>query len=674
MLKSFLGGKIVFKLVSEFEPTGDQPQAIEKLVEGLNRGMRFQTLLGVTGSGKTFTMANVIARVNRPALVISPNKTLAAQLYQEFKAFFPENRVEFFISYYDYYQPEAYIPTKDLYIEKNADINDVIVRMRMSTLKSVRTRRDVVVVASVSCIYATGDPNDFDRMNINLAVGDRIDVLELAERLARIGYQRTEDVSLSGCFRLKGDTVEIYPTYQDEGIRIEFFGDEVDSITLIDRFNRTTLEHLDKIIIYPAVEFITTEEKLKRAVESIREELNERLSELKKQGKILEYERLKQRTLNDIELLETMGYCPGIENYSRHFDGRKPGEPPYTLLDYFDKDFIVFIDESHITVPQLRAMYNGDRSRKKNLVEYGFRLPSAYDNRPLTFEEFLKKTGQIIFVSATPGDFELSISEQVVEQIIRPTGLVDPEVEVRPTAGQVDDLVNEIVKVKERGERALVTVLTKKTAELLSEHLTELGIRSLYLHSELDAIERVEVLKKLRRGDVDVVVGVNLLREGLDLPEVSLVAIMDADVEGFLRSETTLIQIIGRTARNINGKVIMYADRITNAMKRAIEETNRRRRIQLEYNKKHGITPRSVIKPLEIEVFEQFMVKEEPERYGDTVKNIFEMKKTLSPEEYMAVLEEEMYRAASELRYEDAAALRDELFRIREEIKKKKGL
>jgi excinuclease ABC subunit B len=544
----------------------------------------------------------------------------------------------------------------------------------MSTLKSVRTRRDVVVVASVSCIYATGDPNDFDRMNINLAVGDRIDVLELAERLARIGYQRTEDVSLSGCFRLKGDTVEIYPTYQDEGIRIEFFGDEVDSITLIDRFNRTTLEHLDKIIIYPAVEFITTEEKLKRAVESIREELNERLSELKKQGKILEYERLKQRTLNDIELLETMGYCPGIENYSRHFDGRKPGEPPYTLLDYFDKDFIVFIDESHITVPQLRAMYNGDRSRKKNLVEYGFRLPSAYDNRPLTFEEFLKKTGQIIFVSATPGDFELSISEQVVEQIIRPTGLVDPEVEVRPTAGQVDDLVNEIVKVKERGERALVTVLTKKTAELLSEHLTELGIRSLYLHSELDAIERVEVLKKLRRGDVDVVVGVNLLREGLDLPEVSLVAIMDADVEGFLRSETTLIQIIGRTARNINGKVIMYADRITNAMKRAIEETNRRRRIQLEYNKKHGITPRSVIKPLEIEVFEQFMVKEEPERYGDTVKNIFEMKKTLSPEEYMAVLEEEMYRAASELRYEDAAALRDELFRIREEIKKEKGL
>ncbi|PLV60136.1 excinuclease ABC subunit UvrB [Thermotoga sp. KOL6] len=663
----------MFKLVSEYEPTGDQPQAIEKLVEGLNRGMRFQTLLGVTGSGKTFTMANVIARVNRPTLVISPNKTLAAQLYQEFKTFFPENRVEFFISYYDYYQPEAYIPTKDLYIEKNADINDVIVRMRMSTLKSVRTRRDVIVVASVSCIYATGDPNDFDRMNIKLSVGDNIDTLELAEKLAKIGYRRTEDVSLSGCFRLRGDTVEIYPTYQDEGIRIEFFDDEVDSITLIDRMNRTTVERLDKVIIYPAVEFVTTERKLKKAIESIKEELNERLVELKRQGKTLEYERLKQRTLNDIELLETMGYCPGIENYSRHFDGRKPGEPPYTLLDYFDEDFLVFIDESHITVPQLRAMYNGDRSRKKNLVEYGFRLPSAYDNRPLTFEEFLKKVKQIIFVSATPGDFELSVSEQVVEQIIRPTGLVDPEVEVRPTKGQVDDLVNEIVKVKRRGERALVTVLTKKTAELLSEHLTELGIRSLYLHSELDAIERVEVLKKLRRGDVDVVVGVNLLREGLDLPEVSLVAIMDADVEGFLRSETTLIQIIGRTARNVNGKVIMYADRITNAMKRAIEETNRRRKIQLEYNRKHGITPKSIVKPLEIEIFEKFMVKEEPVKYGDTLSNIFALKKNLSPEEYIALLEEEMYRAASELRYEDAAILRDELFKVREEIKKKKG-
>ena len=664
----------MFKLVSEFEPTGDQPQAIEKLVEGIEKGYRFQTLLGVTGSGKTFTMANVIARVNRPTLVISPNKTLAAQLYHEFKTFFPENRVEFFISYYDYYQPEAYIPTKDLYIEKNADINDVIVRMRMSTLKSLLTRRDVLVVASVSCIYATGDPADFDKMNIKLSVGDRVDILKLMKKLARIGYMRKEAVDLSGCFRVRGDVIEIYPTYQDEGIRIELFGDEVDSIELIDRMNRNTLERLDKITIYPAQEFITTEEKIRRAVESIRKELSERLNELRKAGKLVEAQRLEQRTLHDIELLETMGYCPGIENYSRHFDGRAPGEPPYTLLDYFDEDFLVFIDESHITVPQLRAMFNGDRSRKKNLVEYGFRLPSAFDNRPLTFEEFLKMVDQIIFVSATPGDYELSVSSQVVEQIIRPTGLVDPEVVVKPTKNQVDDLINEIMKVKERGERALVTVLTKKMAEKLSEYLVELGIKALYIHSELDAIERVEVLKKLRRGDVDVVVGVNLLREGLDLPEVSLVAIMDADVEGFLRSETTLIQIIGRVARNVNGKVIMYADRITGSMKKAIEETNRRRKIQLEYNRKYGIKPKTIVKPLEMKVFEEFMEEEEEVVYKESVKNVLEMKETLSLEEYIALLEEEMYRAASELRYEDAAVLRDELFRVKEKLKKTGGV
>ena len=662
----------MFKLVSEFEPTGDQPQAIEKLVEGIEKGYRFQTLLGVTGSGKTFTMANVIAKVNRPTLVISPNKTLAAQLYHEFKTFFPENRVEFFISYYDYYQPEAYIPTKDLYIEKNADINDVIVRMRMSTLKSLLTRRDVLVVASVSCIYATGDPADFDKMNIKLSVGDRVDILKLMKKLARIGYMRKEAVDLSGCFRVRGDVIEIYPTYQDEGIRIELFGDEVDSIELIDRMNRNTLERLDKITIYPAQEFITTEEKIRRAVESIREELTERLNELRKAGKLVEAQRLEQRTLHDIELLETMGYCPGIENYSRHFDGRAPGEPPYTLLDYFDEDFLVFIDESHITVPQLRAMFNGDRSRKKNLVEYGFRLPSAFDNRPLTFEEFLRMVNQIIFVSATPGDYELLVSGQVVEQIIRPTGLVDPEVIVRPTKNQVDDLISEIMKVKERGERALVTVLTKKMAEKLSEYLVELGIKALYIHSELDAIERVEVLKKLRRGDVDVVVGVNLLREGLDLPEVSLVAIMDADVEGFLRSETTLIQIIGRVARNVNGKVIMYADRITGSMKKAIEETNRRRKIQLEYNRKHGIIPKTIVKPLEMKVFEEFM--EEEVVYKESVRNVLEMKETLSLEEYMALLEEEMYRAASELRYEDAAVLRDELFKVKEKLKKTGGV
>lgn len=651
----------MFKLVSDYEPTGDQPRAIDRLVEGIKKGYRFQTLIGVTGSGKTFTMANVISRLNRPALVISPNKTLAAQLYGEFKTFFPHNRVEYFISYYDYYQPEAYVPTKDLYIEKNADINDVLVRMRMSALKSVRTRRDVVVVASVSSIYASGDPSDFDRMNIQLSTGLKISPHAVAQHLAKIGYERSNEITVKGCFRLRGDVLEIYPTYQDEGIRIEFFGSVVDRIETFDKLNRSPLEELQKIIIYPAIEFVTTEEKLKRAVESIKNELDQRLTELKNQGKILEAQRLQQRTMHDLELLSALGYCPGIENYSRHFDGRKPGEPPYTLLDYFDDDVLVFLDESHIAVPQLRAMWRGEHSRKKSLVEYGFRLPSAFDNRPLTFEEFLKKVPQIIFVSATPGPFEYQVSEQIVEQIIRPTGLIDPEVEVRPTKYQVDDLISEIKKVVERGERALITVLTKKTAEKLSEYLVEMGIKSLYIHSELDAIERIEVLKKLRRGDVDAVVGINLLREGLDLPEVSLVAILDSDKEGFLRSETTLIQIIGRVARNLNGKVLMYADRVTPAMQRAIDETNRRRKIQMEYNEKYGITPKTIVKPLQIEIFEKFMEKPEIDYH--------QLAKDLSKEEYLSLLEEEMYRAASELRYEDAAKLRDEIFRLREELK-----
>ncbi|HEY8543005.1 MAG TPA: excinuclease ABC subunit UvrB [Pseudothermotoga sp.] len=653
----------MFKLVSEYKPTGDQPQAIERLVDGIKKGYRFQTLVGVTGSGKTFTMANVISSLNKPALVISPNKTLAAQLYGEFKGFFPGNKVEYFISYYDYYQPEAYIPTRDLYIEKNADINDVLVRMRMSTLKSVRTRRDVVVVASVSSIYASGDPVDFDKMNIQLHVGQKISPHLIAQQLARIGYTRSSEITVKGCFRLSGDVMEIYPTYQDEGVRVEFFGSTIEKIESFDKLNRSCVENFSKLTIYPAIEFITTEEKLRRAIQSIKIELEQRLNELKDQGKLLEAQRLEQRTMHDIELLSVLGFCPGIENYSRHFDGRAPGEPPYTLLDYFDKDLIVFIDESHIAVPQLRAMWRGDYSRKKNLVDYGFRLPSAFDNRPLTFEEFLKKVPQVIFVSATPGPFEYQVSEQIVEQIIRPTGLVDPEVEVRPTKYQVDDLVNEIRKIVERKERALVTVLTKKTAERLSEYLTELGIRSLYIHSELDAIQRIEVLKKLRRGDVDVVVGINLLREGLDLPEVSLVAILDSDKEGFLRSETTLIQIIGRVARNLNGKVLMYADKVTPAMQKAIEETNRRRRIQIEYNEKHGIIPKTIVKPLQMEIFEKYM--EQPQQIDYT-----EFAKNLTKEEYVALLEEEMYRAASELRYEDAAKLRDEIFKLREELKK----
>lgn len=660
----------MFKVYSEYEPSGDQPQAIKKLVEGIRKNYRVQTLLGVTGSGKTFTMAKVIEKVQKPTLIISPNKTLAAQLYAEFKSFFPENKVEFFISYYDYYQPEAYIPTKDLYIEKNADINDVIARMRMSAIKSIMTRKDVIVVSSVSAIYNCGDPKDFDELNFTISVGENIKISKITNQLAKIGYERKEDISITGCFRVRGDIIEIFPTYQEEGIRIELFGDEVEAIYSIDPLNRSIIEKLDRVVIYPTKEFITTEEKIRRAINEILKELDEQVKYFKKSGKIIEAERIKQRTLNDIEMLTALGYCSGIENYSRHFDGRKPGDPPYTLLDYFKDDYLLFIDESHIAVPQLRAMYNGDHSRKKNLVEYGFRLPCAFDNRPLKFEEFWEKVPQVIFVSATPGEFELKNSQQVVEQIIRPTGLVDPEVEVRPTRNQIDDLVNEITKIKERGERAIITVLTKKMAEKLAEHLVEIGINALYIHSELDTIERVEVLKKLRRGDVDVVVGINLLREGLDLPEVSLVAILDSDTEGFLRSETTLIQIIGRVARNENGKVLMYADRITPAMKRAIDETNRRRKLQLEYNKRHNIKPKSIIKPLNVEIFKPFM--EEEEEYKEEIQNVISLKESLSLEEYIAVLEEEMYKAAAELRYEDAAKLRDELFNVKEKLNKLK--
>ena len=657
-----------YEIFNEYQPMGDQPQAIEQLVDGLKKGYKFQTLLGVTGSGKTFTMANVIKEIDRPVLVISPNKTLAAQLYSEFKTFFPNNRVEFFISYYDYYQPEAYVPTKDLYIEKTADINEVIARMRMKAIQSIMTRRDTIVVASVSAIYACGDPRDFDELNIKLEVGQRVRLNEILKRLVKIGYEHKEDVGMTGSFRLRGDTLEIFPTYQDEGIRIELFGDEVERIYTFDRMNRNTLEKLDKITIYPTKEYVTTEEKVAKAVKTIREELDQRIEELKRQGRELEAQRLYQRTMGDIELLSTLGYCSGIENYSRHFDGRRPGEAPYSLLDYYDDDFIVFLDESHITIPQLRAMYHGEMSRKKSLIEYGFRLPCAYDNRPLKFEEFLRKVNQTIFVSATPGPFEFEVSEQIVEQIIRPTGLIDPQVEVRPTRYQVDDLVKEITEIKKRGEKALVTVLTKKTAEMLAEYLVELNIRALYLHSELDSIKRVEVLKKLRAGEIDVVVGINLLREGLDLPEVSLVAILDADSEGFLRSETTLIQIIGRTARNENGKVIMYADRITPAMQKAIDETNRRRKVQIEYNKANNIKPQTIVKPLMGDIFEPFKDKDkEEELYKIYEDSVFTLKESLSTEEYIALLEEEMYKAASELRYEDAAKMRDELFKLKQQ-------
>jgi len=660
---------VEFKLISEMVPTGDQPKAIEKLVEGVKKGYRFQTLLGVTGSGKTFTMANVIEKLQRPTLVISPNKTLAAQLYKEFKDFFPQNRVEFFISYYDYYQPEAYVPSKDLYIEKNADINDIIMRMRLSTLKSVLTRRDVIVVASVSCIYASGDPNDFEFMNLKLTVGEEIKRKDLLERLSKMQYERMEDLVKGGTFRLRGEVLEILPSYEEVGIRIEFFDDEVERIHSFDLLNRSIIEEYDKITIYPAKEYITTDEKIKLAVRSIETELRKQLSLFKKQGKLLEAQRLEQRTLQDIEMLSELGYCNGIENYSRHFDGRNPGDPPWTLLDYFDEDLLVFIDESHITVPQIKAMYRGDRSRKRNLVEYGFRLPSAYDNRPLTFEEFLDKIRQVIFVSATPGDYEYEVSSQIVEQLIRPTGLVDPEVVLKPTENQVDDLMEEIRTVKSRGEKALVTTLTKNMAERLADYLREMGIKALYLHSELGSVERVEVLRKLRGDEIDVVVGVNLLREGLDLPEVSLVAILDADAEGFLRSETTLIQTIGRAARNINGRVILYADRITRAMKRAIDETNRRRKKQMEYNLEHGITPKSIMKPLDEDIFAQFRTEnvKEYEELSKEVETVLKLEESMEIDDYISLLEEEMYKAASELRYEDAAKLRDKIFELKKQ-------
>ncbi len=657
----------MFKLRSSFRPSGDQPQAIEKLTKGVRRGYRFQTLLGVTGSGKTFTMANVIHNVQRPALVISPNKALAAQLYREFKEFFPENRVEFFISYYDYYQPEAYLPTKDVYIEKNADINAVLQRMRLSTLKSVLTRKDVIVVASVSCIYPTGSPEDYQGLKLSLEVGEEYHRTTLFKHLVSMLYARSE-MKEPGTFRVHGEILEIFPPYEDAGVRLEFFDNELENIFAFDPVTGKVVDRYDKVTVYPANEFVTTREKIERACRSIEHELKERLKELRDAGKLLEAQRLEQRTKQDMELLMEMGYCPGIENYSRHFEGRNPGDPPWTLFDYFGKDLLVFIDESHITLPQLAAMYRGDHSRKKNLVEYGFRLPSAYDNRPLRYEEVMKRIPQAIFVSATPGETELRLSGQVVEQLIRPTGLVDPEVIVKPTKHQVDDLIEELNKVRSRNERALVVVLTKKMAEDLSEYLKELGFRATYMHSELNAMERVEVLKSLRSGAVDVVVGVNLLREGLDLPEVSLVAIMDADVEGFLRSETTLIQTIGRAARNLNGRVVLYADKITGSMKRAIEETNRRRRVQMEYNERHGIRPETIRKSLEtMDIFAAFKEEEVEEeiRASKYVKNILTLKESLSIDEYDAILEEEMYRAASELRYEDAAILRDELFKIR---------
>jgi excinuclease ABC subunit B len=655
-----------FHLVADFAPQGDQPEAIAKLVEAVLAGQRDQVLLGVTGSGKTFTMANVIAQVNKPTLVIAPNKTLAAQLFHEFKALFPENAVRYFVSYYDYYQPEAYVPSTDTYIEKDASINDEIDKMRHSATKALLERNDVIIVASVSCIYGLGSPEAYFDLLVFLERGGRADRDQLLRKLVDIQYERNDYDFHRGTFRVRGDVVEVFPAYEEaRAIRVEFFGDEVDKLAEIDPLRGQTLRPLDKIAIYPASHYVTKPDELKRAIDGIRDELRERLQELRAESKLLEAQRLEQRTLYDLELLEEMGFCPGIENYSRHLTGREPGEPPPTLLNYFPEDYLLFIDESHVTVPQIGGMYRGDRSRKETLVEFGFRLPSALDNRPLNFAEFESLVHQVIYVSATPGDYELRRSGgQVVEQLIRPTGLTDPEVIVRPVREQVDDLLEEIRIRASREERVLVTTLTKKMAEDLTDYYHDLGVKVRYLHSDIETIERVEIIRDLRKGTFDVLVGINLLREGLDLPEVSLVAILDADKEGYLRSERSLIQTIGRAARNVNGTVIMYAEERTESMRRAIDETNRRRAVQQAYNVDHGITPQtiqkaisgSLVESVEADYVDVTRIAEDAEDYIP----ITEIPRRI------AKLRKEMREAAAELEFERAADLRDQIQRLQE--------
>ena len=655
-------------MVSEYKPAGDQPHAIEALVRNLQEGVRHQTLLGVTGSGKTFTLANVIARVNRPTLVISHNKTLAAQLYSEFKTFFPENAVEYFVSYYDYYQPEAYIPQRDLYIEKDCSINDDIDRMRHSATRSLLERRDVIIVASVSCIYGLGSPEAYYGMVITLEVGDSLERSWLTRKLADIHYTRNDYDFHRGTFRVRGDVVEVFPSHtQEEALRIELWGDEIEALYLFDPLTGEILEESQRFTIYPATHYVTWEEMRKRAIASIKAELEARVKELRAQGKEVEAQRLWQRTTFDLEMIQEIGYCKGIENYSRHLTGRKPGEPPPTLIDYLPKDALIIIDESHVTIPQLKGMVEGDRSRKRSLIEYGFRLPSAHDNRPLTFKEFEARVKQVIYVSATPGDYELEKSSPyVVEQIIRPTGLMDPKIEVHPARHQVDNLYGEIRKRVERSERVLVTTLTKRMAEDLCDHYQQMGLKVCYLHSEIDTIERTRIIRDLRLGKYDVLIGVNLLREGLDMPEVSLVAILDADREGFLRSERSLIQTAGRAARNVNSTVIFYADTITQSMDKALRETERRRRLQEEYNKKHDITPTTIKKSIhqiltsvyEADYYTVPLVEEERLPY----KNPRELEREI------ARLEKQMKSAADALEFEKAALIRDEIKELKKAL------
>jgi excinuclease ABC subunit B len=654
-----------FKIVSDFQMTGDQPQAVAKLVEGLQKGYQHQTLLGVTGSGKTFTMANVIEKVQRPTLVICHNKTLAAQLSSEFKEFFPANSVEYFVSYYDYYQPEAYIPRTDTYIEKDVDINEEIDKLRHAATMALSSRRDVLIVASVSCIYGLGEPEEYRSFVASLKRGDAYGRERLLRQLVDMQYARNDMDLARGNFRLRGDTLEIMPAYEEIALRVEFFGDEIDRLLSVDPLTGEVLNELETVEIYPAKHFVTSRDKLMKAISAIEVELTERLKELKAQGKIVEATRLESRTNYDLEMFREAGYCTGAENYSRHLAGRASGSAPWTLLDYFPKDFLLFIDESHMTLPQIRGMFHGDRSRKQTLVDYGFRLPSALDNRPLNFDEFLARVGHVVYTSATPSDFEYQHSSQVVEQVVRPTGLLEPQIEIKPTKGQIDDLLEQIKLRVDKAQRCLVTTLTKRMAEELAEYLLEMGVKTHYLHSEVDTLERVEILRDLRLGVYDVIVGINLLREGLDLPEVSLVAILDADKEGYLRSKGALIQTMGRAARHIDGQVIMYADTITRSMQEAIDETVRRRKIQEDFNKEHGITPQGIRKAVRdiTERVKATAVAEKPSAYSAgapaTREEILRLVKDL---------EAQMKQAARNLEFEKAALIRDRIIELRKEL------
>ncbi len=668
-----------FKVVSDFQPAGDQPGAIAALSEGVNTGQRFQTLLGITGSGKSATIAWTIEQVQRPTLVLAPNKSLAAQLANEFREFFPDNRVEYFVSYYDYYQPEAYIASSDTFIEKDSSVNDEIDRLRHAATSALLTRRDVIVVASVSCIYGLGSPEEYSSRLFSTRVGDEVDQRDLLRRLVDLQYERNDMNLVRGKFRVRGDVLEVHPAYEETAVRIELFGDEVESISVVDPLTGERVAQLDDVVIFPNTHYATSDERLGAAIGRIETELQQRLAQFEKEGKLLEAQRLRMRTEYDLEMLQEMGFCNGIENYSAPLDGRGPGEAPNTLLDFFPDDYLTIIDESHVAIPQLHGQYEGDRSRKANLVEHGFRLPSAADNRPLRFEEWAQQTGQTIFLSATPGPWELEHSSQVVEQIVRPTGLIDPEVIIKPTKGQIDDLLAMINERVAGGERVLVTTLTKKMAEDLTDYLLEMGVRVRYLHSEVDTLQRIELIRDLRLGEFDVLVGINLLREGLDIPEVSLVAILDADKEGFLRSETSLIQMIGRAARNVNGEVVMYADRVTDSMTRAISETNRRRGLQKIYNEEHGIDPKTIIKAVtDILADLRGSSGEAPlpgrgrrkQRPGEKARA--EQLADLPPEDLgrvIALMEQEMHQASADLRFEEAARLRDEIKELKRELR-----